>query len=220
MATRHWQLAHSGLAVLDPTQASDRPFLSTDGRWVLLFNGEIYNFRALRDDLSTEWDFRSAGDTEVLLAGLLRRGTSWLERVHGMYAFVLVDREEGSVLAARDPLGIKPLFCRMDGSRVIAMGSTLRSVRGARPDLNEDALRQAVLFGTPIDRSTADRGVSQLPPGAMWSLTGNGSLASASVVPPDGGTRRRTRPVLSPSSEHWPTPSNATSSQTYLWAWR
>jgi asparagine synthase (glutamine-hydrolysing) len=185
MRTRQWHLAHTRLAVLDPTVASDQPFLSVDGRWALLFNGEIYNFRALRDDLASEWDFRSGGDTEVLLAGLLRRGSVWLDQIQGMYAFVLVDRDDGTILAARDALGIKPLYCRHDGDRIVALGSAVRSMRSvpAAIGLDHEGLRQAVLFGTPINLSTADRSVSQLPPGAVWSIAGDGKLTTADVLP-------------------------------------
>src|SRR4051812_2007694 len=76
MTTERWHLAHSRLAVLDPTAASDQPFISADGTWALMFNGEIYNFRRLREDLARSWNFRSAGDTEVLLAGLLQKGAA------------------------------------------------------------------------------------------------------------------------------------------------
>jgi len=177
-ATSDWHLAHSRLAVLDPTAASDQPFFSPDGRWVLLFNGEVYNFRDLRTALSPRWQFRSAGDTEVVLAGLVTEGPEWLTKVEGMYALALVDRESGDVTAARDTLGIKPLYARREKERVVALGSTLRSVRGPNPALEEDALRQAVLFGTPLDRSTADADVTQLAPGVVWSLTSDGSVAA------------------------------------------
>lgn len=171
---------HSRLAVLDPTSRSDQPFLAPDGSHVLLFNGELFNHVELRAALARRWHFSTTGDTEVLLAGLLLDGASFLDAAQGMYAFALVDRIHGSMLLGRDPLGIKPLFGRFDGTRLTAVASTQRSLmsRSIVSDFNPDAIRQTVLFGASLDHSAASLQVRSMPPGAVWQLRSDGSVAS------------------------------------------
>ncbi len=103
--------AHRRLAILDPTSASDQPMHSADSRLTIAFNGEIYNFRALRSMLQQRGQiFRTSGDTEVLLALYEQYGDSMLKLLRGMYAFALWDEPRKRLLLARDPLGIKPLY--------------------------------------------------------------------------------------------------------------
>ena len=99
------------LRVLDLSPAADQPIEHPDGRHVLVFNGEIYNFRELRAQLEAEGvSLQSTGDTEVLLHALVRWGTEALARLNGMFALALYDRQHGSLLLARDHAGIKPLY--------------------------------------------------------------------------------------------------------------
>src|SRR5690606_31212449 len=109
-------LVHRRLAVIDPVPRSDQPFIAGDGRLVAVFNGEIYNYRALRDELSAASggrSWRTEGDTEVLLAAYEAWGDRCVERLEGMFAFAILDlREQGEprLFLARDPAGEKPLF--------------------------------------------------------------------------------------------------------------
>src|SRR6266850_2293299 len=99
------------LKILDLSPLGHQPMPTRDGRWVLTFNGEIYNYVELRDELrKLGHDFRSETDTEVLLAALAEWGVRALERVNGMFSFALWDERERSLLLARDRLGIKPLY--------------------------------------------------------------------------------------------------------------
>ena len=103
-------LAHTRLAVIDLTEGGRQPMASACGRWVITFNGEIYNHAELRAELEARGQsFRSTSDTEVLLALLMTHGAAALDRLVGMFAFALLDRQTGSVLLARDRVGIKPL---------------------------------------------------------------------------------------------------------------
>ncbi|MBV8161250.1 MAG: asparagine synthase (glutamine-hydrolyzing), partial [Acidimicrobiia bacterium] len=103
--------AHRRLAILDLSTSAWQPMASPDGRYHLVYNGEIYNYVELREELETLGHrFRSSGDTEVLLAALRQWGAGALGRVVGMFAFALLDTDEGRLLLARDPFGIKPLF--------------------------------------------------------------------------------------------------------------
>ncbi len=102
-------LAHTRLSILDPSSAGHQPMTSADQRYWPTFNGEIYNFRELRDECVTAGEtFVSDSDTEVLLCLLRRDGKGALSRLRGMFAFAFWDNAERRLLLARDPLGIKP----------------------------------------------------------------------------------------------------------------
>ncbi|MDT7041659.1 asparagine synthase (glutamine-hydrolyzing) [Candidatus Nitronereus thalassa] len=104
-------LAHCRLSVLDPTSAGHQPMVSPDQRYVLVFNGEIYNFRELREELSdTCSDWRSNSDSEVLLIAYARWGKEFLQHLTGMFALGIWDREKKSLFLARDRIGVKPLY--------------------------------------------------------------------------------------------------------------
>lgn len=104
-------LAHRRLAIIDLTNDAAQPMVSADGRWVVTFNGEIYNYRELRASLIGEGAvFQSASDTEVLLHMYARHQEGMLPLLRGMFAFAIYDVVEGSLFLARDGLGIKPLY--------------------------------------------------------------------------------------------------------------
>ena len=107
------------LAIFDPANGH-QPMRSPDGRFTLVFNGAIYNFAALREELAGHgWSFRSACDTEVLLAAYVQWRSAALSKLRGMFAFAVWDAVERSLFLARDPFGIKPLYYRQDGLRLI-----------------------------------------------------------------------------------------------------
>jgi asparagine synthase (glutamine-hydrolysing) len=104
-------LGHRRLAILDLDARAAQPMHSGCGRYVIVFNGEIYNYRSLRADLEARGvAFRTTSDTEVILALFSREGEAMLPRLHGMFAFVIWDCLEQKAFAARDPYGIKPLY--------------------------------------------------------------------------------------------------------------
>ena len=109
-------LAHRRLAILDLSEAGAQPMHSTDGRLVVSFNGEIYNYPELRSELERDGiAFRSHSDTEVLLHLYRHHGPAMVGRLRGMFAFALWDARARSLLLARDPHGIKPLYYADDG---------------------------------------------------------------------------------------------------------
>jgi asparagine synthase (glutamine-hydrolysing) len=124
----HVFMGHRRLSIIDLSSAANQPFKDPTGRYILTYNGEIYNYIELRAELAkTGWSFQTSSDTEVLLAGLLTWGQAALTRFDGMFTLALHDSVTGEHLIARDPLGQKPLyyFLTPDGA---AYASELRSL--------------------------------------------------------------------------------------------
>lgn len=127
VAARDHVLAHTRLSIID-VAGGHQPLLGADGRTVLVCNGEIYNHRRLRDSLSRPYSFRTRSDSEVILALYAENGPDCVRRLEGMFAFVLTDGER--VLAARDPLGIKPLYVGRDGEGRLWFASEVKALMG------------------------------------------------------------------------------------------
>jgi asparagine synthase (glutamine-hydrolysing) len=112
-------LAHRRLSVIDLSVTGHQPMVSSDGRFVIVYNGEIYNYRELRAELHGSADcWNSDSDTETILAAYAKWGTECLSKFHGMFAFALWDRDEQSLFVARDRIGVKPLYYRVVGQRI------------------------------------------------------------------------------------------------------
>jgi asparagine synthase (glutamine-hydrolysing) len=111
-------LAHRRLSIIDLSDAGLQPMASADGRYRIVFNGEIYNYKELRSELAPGYPFRSRSDTEVILALFAAQGLPGLSRLRGMYAFGIWDDREKRLLLARDPNGIKPLYYSTDGKHL------------------------------------------------------------------------------------------------------
>ena len=124
-------LAHRRLSIIDTSAASDQPF-AKDGL-TLSYNGELYNYRDLRTELEREGArFRTSSDTEVVLEAWRAWGPAALDRFRGMFAFALHDAEAGTVVLARDPLGIKPLYVMPRGDGML-FASELKAIVAAVP---------------------------------------------------------------------------------------
>ena len=162
-------LAHTRLAIIDPSPAGAQPMVSDCGRFVLAYNGAIYNFRDLRTELEAAGEqFRSFSDTEVLLALLRREGAQALKRLVGMFAFAFWDRERGELLLARDRLGLKPLVYGRTRVGALAFASEIHALE-AHPDLDLGIDPEAVseylaCLYVPAPR-TIRRGIRKLSPG-------------------------------------------------------
>ncbi|MBL6928373.1 MAG: asparagine synthase (glutamine-hydrolyzing) [Rhodospirillales bacterium] len=161
--------AHRRLAVIDLSPAAAQPMVSDCGRYVLVHNGEIYNFRELRRELEALGErFRSESDTEVLLKLLRRDGEAALSRLIGMFAFAFWDTKERSLLIARDRLGIKPLvYAPLSGGQ-LAFASEIHALR-AHPQINVSLDFEAVseylaCLYVPAPR-TIHVGIRKLAPG-------------------------------------------------------
>src|SRR3989344_2376117 len=103
-------LGHRRLSIIDLSNSGRQPFVSDDGRFVLVYNGEIYNYIELKKELAGKYSFKTGTDTEVLLAAFKVWGRECLKRLNGMFAFALWDSEKKKLFCARDRLGVKPFF--------------------------------------------------------------------------------------------------------------
>ena len=169
-------LAQRRLSIIDLSPAGHQPMVSASGRYVIVFNGEIYNFSTLRAELETAGTapaWRGHSDTEVLLALIEARGVrAALQAVRGMFAFALWDTHERTLVLARDRLGEKPLYYgRVGGS--FAFGSELKALR-AHPEWNAPVDRGALALFMRHNYVpapyTIHEGIRKLPPGQMLTL--------------------------------------------------
>lgn len=166
-------LAHVRLTILELSSLGHQPMVSNDGSVVLVFNGEIYNFRELRKELAAAGHtFRGHSDTEVLLALYMRYGQEMLGHLNGIFAFAIYDRRRAEMFLARDALGVKPLYYCESGSG-FAFASELKALLSLVPDtrtLDHAALHRYLTFlwcpgsGTPL------RGVRKVMPGEALVL--------------------------------------------------
>ena len=175
-------LAHRRLKVLDLSPTGSQPMASRDGRYVITYNGEIYNFRTLKRELQDEGSvFVGTSDTEVLVRSIECWGIKEaLRRAHGMFAFALWDRERRELVLARDRVGIKPLYWGWVGGALI-FGSQLKpffaAARG-RLEIDRDALQAYVSLGyVPAPKSIL-RGIRQVDPGHFVTINGEGDAVA------------------------------------------
>ena len=138
-------LGHLRLAIIDLSANGAQPMHSACGRYVIVYNGEVYNFEALRAQIGDAYPWRSHSDTEVILAAYLRWGEQCLERFHGMFAFAIWDKHARSLFVARDRLGVKPLFYHASQS-TFAFASRPRVLFDLLPSLSKTLDRQALRY--------------------------------------------------------------------------
>jgi asparagine synthase (glutamine-hydrolysing) len=172
-------LGHRRLSILDLSPASQQPMLDPALGLGLVFNGCIYNFRALRRELQDQgYSFFSEGDTEVILKAYHAWGPRCVERFYGMFAFVLWERDSGRVVMARDRLGIKPLYLAERGG-ALRFASTLPALLqagGIDTDIEPAALHHYMTFHAVVPAPlTILKGVKKLPPATILTIEPDGS---------------------------------------------
>jgi asparagine synthase (glutamine-hydrolysing) len=161
-------LGHRRLSIIDLSSSGHQPMISPDGRYVITFNGEIYNYLELKSELQAGgFQFRSNTDTEVIIAAFAIWGVDCLSRFNGMWAFAILDSESGTIFAARDRFGVKPFYytlnetCFAFGSEIRQLLPLLSSVRA-----NPAVVSNFLLAGVPMaSTETFFNGVSSLCPG-------------------------------------------------------
>jgi len=169
------------LAIIDLTPSGHQPMLSHDGRFAIVFNGEIYNFRELRRELeSLGVGFRGSSDTEVIVeaASVWGPGEA-VARLWGMFALAIWDRQARTLTLGRDRLGKKPLYVSRQGSGPLLFASELKALRAHpafSPEIDRDALASFFRFGYVPAPQAIYRGVMKLEPGCLAVAGGDGSL--------------------------------------------
>lgn len=180
-------LGHVRLAIV-ALEGGHQPLRDPTGRWSLAFNGEIYNYRSLRASLEESWDFRDASDTEVLLAGMVTKGASFVSRLDGMWAFVLHDAETGDVLLSRDRFGKKPLYYRVMHDQ-LACASELPALRRLCPDGSWSEAPAGISdyfrYGYTMPGNTCLQGVHELLPAHCMRIDRSGRIEAWRYWTPD-----------------------------------
>lgn len=172
-------LAHRRLAIIDLTPTGAQPMASAGERYVITFNGEIFNFQELRRELvAAGLAFRGTSDTEVILQGCVHWGIeATIRRLVGMFAFALWDRDERRLHLVRDRLGVKPLYYMQRG-RLLLFGSELKALRAAPgwdPEIDRNAVVGLLRHAYVPSPLTIYRDVAKLPPGSRLTVEWNGT---------------------------------------------
>jgi asparagine synthase (glutamine-hydrolysing) len=170
-------LGHRRLAILDLSPAGQQPMATADGRYVLSYNGEVYNFRELRIELEARgYQFRSTGDSEVVLNAIAEWGEAAFSRFNGMFALALWDREQRTLILARDRYGIKPMYYSRTPT-VFAFGSEIKALLpqpGVTSKIDQEGLVEYLTFQNFFTDRTIFSGVKLLAPASILRIDADG----------------------------------------------
>lgn len=172
------------LSILDLSAAGHQPYSSEDGRYHLVFNGEIYNFKSLTNLLpETSFPLKSNSDTEILFNLLIAKGADALQYLNGMFAFAFIDTKTNTCIIARDRLGVKPLYYSVEKG-TIYFASELPSLLkfGLEKTINKIALNQFIRFGQINAPATIFNNIQKLEPGAYLSFSLN-KVSNVNSIP-------------------------------------
>jgi asparagine synthase (glutamine-hydrolysing) len=165
-------LGHNRLAIIDLNERSLQPMVGGRGRYVIVFNGEIYNYRELRESLSDGYTFVTESDTEVLLAAYERWGRDVFVHLRGIFAFAIWDRNDKTLILARDHMGVKPIYYRVQGN-ILMFSSELTGLLESKDRINTQELAQYIgLQYVPSPRSLI-YDINKVSPGHyIWYTAG------------------------------------------------
>ncbi len=169
-------LGHNRLSIIDLSEAGRQPMVSADGNFVITYNGEIYNYPELRNELQSSYQFRTQTDTEVLLAAYQKWGTGCLDKLIGMFAFAIWDVNKQSAFAARDRFGVKPFYYHQKADGTLIFASEIKSIHAAGvPRVPDETAWATYLAKGLYDHSerTFWKSVKSLPPGHFLEWKGN-----------------------------------------------
>ena len=183
-------LGHRRLSIIDLDQRSNQPFSDITGRYVLSFNGEIYNYQSLKNDL-LHYSFTTHSDTEVLIAAFSTWGIDCVNKLDGIFAFSLWDKEAQTLWLVRDRLGVKPLYLYKKDS-LLAFASEMRSFIHSgllHPVLNSKALCHYLAFHSVSTSSTILNDIVELDAGTYLKVTAKGQECISYWTPLDASVR-------------------------------
>ncbi len=170
-------LGHNRLSIIDPSHLADQPMVSDGGRFVITFNGEIYNYKVLRKELVGNYQFKTNSDTEVILAAYKQWGSECVNKLNGMFAFAIWDTSKKELFFARDHVGIKPFYYFWDGKRFI-FSSEIKAIleHDVPRRINKEAFSHYFRILYVPEPLTMFAGIYKLPPAHFGFLRG-GSLS-------------------------------------------
>jgi asparagine synthase (glutamine-hydrolysing) len=172
-------LGHRRLAILDLSENGAQPMTSFSGRWVISFNGCIYNFKELRTELESKgFKFKSTSDTEVIANGLDHWGTEVFSRFNGMFSVLAWDKKERRLIMSRDRFGVKPLYYWFNGKTLLAASEfkTFYAHPAFRAEVNLSALNEYFTFQNLFSFQTLLKGVTLIPPANTIVVTHNDTM--------------------------------------------
>ena len=165
-------LGHRRLSIIDLSSAANQPFNDLTGRYVIVFNGEIYNYQEVKARIP-EYAFQTTSDTEALVAAFAKWGPGCLDYLRGMFAFALWDRQERTLFLARDRMGVKPLYYHLDEEKLL-FASEIRSILTAgevKKEINESALLDFFSYQSVGGTNSIIKGIRQLEAGCWMKIT-------------------------------------------------
>ena len=165
-------LGHTRLSIIDVSNLASQPFYDISGRYVIVFNGEIFNFKELKNSLVQKGiSFTSSSDTEVLLYLYITEGQAFLSKLNGFFAFAIYDKQEESLFIARDRLGIKPLLCYKDSDKFI-FASEMKALLayGIPKEIDHISLNNYLLFNYTPAPNTIFKNTFKLRPGSYLEI--------------------------------------------------
>ncbi|MCF7815438.1 MAG: asparagine synthase (glutamine-hydrolyzing) [Candidatus Pacebacteria bacterium] len=158
-------LGHNRLAIIDVSDASAQPMKSNDGRYVIVYNGELYNFKELREELVSRYEFKTQGDTEVLLAAYIVWGEEMFTKLRGIFALAIWDTKTEELLLARDHMGVKPLYYHFENG-ILSFSSEINGLIDTQTkELDQDALALYMEFGYVPSSASLTKNIKKLSPG-------------------------------------------------------
>ena len=173
---KNFGLIHKRLAILDTSKNGNQPMHSKDGNWVIIFNGCIYNFKELREELiSKGHTFNSESDTEVIVEGLSAFGIKYFERFNGMFAIGAWNKKEKKLYLSRDRYGIKPLYYWFDSNKIVFASEIKAIIKHPeyKIDVDLDALNEYFTFQNIFSFNTLFKGINMLPPANTVKVDSN-----------------------------------------------
>jgi asparagine synthase (glutamine-hydrolysing) len=172
-------LAHSRLAIIDLSGASNQPMISDDERYTITFNGEIYNYQEIREELISDgFIFRTTGDTEVLLRSWECWGEACLNKLNGMFVFGIFDKIKGEFYLVRDRFGVKPLIYTFFDGQLLFSSSIASVAKQINPEIDLEYCSSGIRFGffEGYEDRTPFKNVKYLLPGSLMKCTLDGEL--------------------------------------------
>jgi asparagine synthase (glutamine-hydrolysing) len=175
--SKHAGIGHRRLAIIDP-KCGAQPMYDRTKRYALIYNGELYNFRELREELKKKGaKFTTDSDTEVIIEGYVAEGTDFFAKMNGMFAFAILDKKTNTLVLCRDRLGIKPLYLyESPDTKTILFASEIKAFYGVKkfkPLMNYNAIKEYLTFSNLHNNISFFAHVRQLPPGSWMVLSGN-----------------------------------------------